>query len=160
MKLYGLIRLDSFAALRNIATNKGTQTAMDKTIDVDGASIRYRDSGGTGPTVLMTHGIAASLEFWQKQMDTADGSVRLIALDLPGHGLSGMGQQPYDPDSFSRFAWRFADALGLQDLTLSATRSAAGSRCAWPICNRNGFPGSCLLMQPRLAGSPICPSAS
>lgn len=91
---------------------------QDKMIAVDGVNIRYRDSGGDGPTVLMTHGIAGSLELWQKQLETADGTVRLMAWDMPGHGLSGMGEQPYDPDSFSRFAWRFADALGLQKLVL------------------------------------------
>ena len=34
-------------------------------------------------------------------------------LDLPGHGLSDDGEQPYDPDKFARFLVAFADALSI-----------------------------------------------
>jgi pimeloyl-ACP methyl ester carboxylesterase len=92
---------------------------QDQFVSVDGIYIRYRDTSGSGPCVLLTHGIAGSLEMWHKQLDAADGSLRLIAWDLPGHGLSALGTQPYDPDSFSRFAWRFVDVLGVDQLFLA-----------------------------------------
>ncbi|MDO9203356.1 MAG: hypothetical protein Q7U58_18820, partial [Hydrogenophaga sp.] len=55
---------------------------------IDGGRVRYWDSGGTGPAVLMTHGIAESLEFWHRQFDDLGQALRLIAWDMPGHGLS------------------------------------------------------------------------
>ncbi|MDH4414555.1 MAG: alpha/beta fold hydrolase [Rhizobium sp.] len=90
----------------------------DQFIAVDGVRIRYRESAGSGVPVLLTHGIGGSLEMWHEQLSRLGGSLRLIAWDLPGHGLSDLGKQPYDPDTFSAFAWRFVDALKLDRLVL------------------------------------------
>jgi pimeloyl-ACP methyl ester carboxylesterase len=92
---------------------------VDSTISVDGIQVRYRDSGGSGPAVLLLHGIGGSLELWAAQFVDANQGMRLIALDLPGHGLSDFGQQPYAPKTFARFVWQFADALGLDKVHLA-----------------------------------------
>jgi pimeloyl-ACP methyl ester carboxylesterase len=86
----------------------------DNYIEIEGCSIRYRDTGKTGPVVLLLHGIGESLEFWAPQLDTLADKVRLIALDLPGHGLSGIGDQPYEQNKFASFVWRFTDKLNLE----------------------------------------------
>lgn len=91
---------------------------QDQFISIDGVRIRYRDSGGDSVPVLMTHGIGGSLELWNKQFESLGKEKRLIAWDLPGHGLSELGNQPYDPDRYSAFGWRFIDALGLDTLYL------------------------------------------
>ena len=91
---------------------------LDKNITVNGVSIRYQDTGGSGLPILMTHGMGGSLEFWNQQLKTADVQVRMIAWDMPGHGLSDMGNQPYDVDKFAEFACQFIQALGLQRLVL------------------------------------------
>lgn len=85
---------------------------------VDGMAVRYRDSGGLGPAVLMLHGIGGSLELWSAQFVGANRGLRLIALDLPGHGLSDFGDQPYSLEKFAAFAWKFLDALGLAGVHL------------------------------------------
>ncbi|NTF33062.1 alpha/beta fold hydrolase [Rhizobium skierniewicense] len=90
----------------------------DKYIAVDGVRIRYRDTGGAGTPILLTHGIGGSLEMFLKQLETMGGSFRLIAWDLPGHGLSDLGDQPYEPGKFSVFAWRFLDALDIDTVIL------------------------------------------
>jgi pimeloyl-ACP methyl ester carboxylesterase len=92
---------------------------VDSTIAVDGIQVRYRDSGGSGPAVLLLHGIGGSLELWAAQFVATNQSLRLIALDLPGHGLSDFGRQPYAPKTFARFVWQFADALGLDKVHLA-----------------------------------------
>lgn len=86
---------------------------INSKISVNGVQVRYRDSGGPGPAVLLLHGIGGSLELWAQQFVDANLNLRLIALDLPGHGLSDFGHQPYTPPSFAGFVWQFADALGL-----------------------------------------------
>jgi pimeloyl-ACP methyl ester carboxylesterase len=97
----------------------------DQTIEVDGVSIRYRDSGGPGLPVLLSHGIGGSLELWSRQLEQLGPRLRLIAWDYPGHGLSGMGDQPYDIPKFARFAWRLVDALGHQRMLLAGNSLGA-----------------------------------
>ncbi len=91
---------------------------MTSNISVDGVQVRYRDSGGPGPAVLLMHGIGGSLELWAAQFVEANQGLRLIALDLPGHGLSDFGHQPCSPKAYARFVWQFADAMGLESLHL------------------------------------------
>jgi pimeloyl-ACP methyl ester carboxylesterase len=100
----------------------------DSYISADGVKVRYRDSGGTGPAVLLLHGIGGSLELWSAQFVAANQGMRLIALDLPGHGLSGFGQQPFEPKTFAAFVWKLADALGLNKVHL-AGNSLGGAIC-------------------------------
>lgn len=90
----------------------------DQFIEVDGCRIRYRDSGGSGHPVVFVHGIACSLEHWDHQFDSLAQQFRLIALDLPGHGQSSMGDQPYDIPKFTTFLWRFIDAMKLDSISL------------------------------------------
>lgn len=57
----------------------------------DGQTIHYRDEGNPqGPAMLLVHGGGASLHTWQSLIDRLGGDYRIITLDLPGHGLSGM----------------------------------------------------------------------
>lgn len=85
---------------------------------IDGTQVRYRDSGGTGPAVLMTHGIGESLEFWHRQMETLGASLRLIAWDLPGHGLSDERADAMDLEGQAAVAWKLLDQLGVERVHL------------------------------------------
>lgn len=75
--------------------------------------------------VLLTHGIGGSLELWDAQFADHLQAHRLIAWDMPGHGISDIGPQPYDPDAFARFAWHFLDALGIQRAVLAGNSLGA-----------------------------------
>lgn len=85
---------------------------------IDGTRLRYRDSGGVGPAVLMTHGIAESLEFWHRQFDVLGQSLRLIAWDLPGHGLSEERADAMSLEGQAAVAWRLLDHLGVDRVHL------------------------------------------
>ncbi len=90
----------------------------DQFITPDGARIRYWDSGGQGPAVLMTHGIAESLEFWHLQFESLGQQMRLLAWDLPGHGLSDEMPQALSLEGQATIAWQLLDQLGVQDVHL------------------------------------------
>ncbi|MBT9549760.1 MAG: alpha/beta fold hydrolase [Hydrogenophaga sp.] len=90
----------------------------DSIVAIHGASIRCRDSGGEGPAVLMTHGIGESLEFWHRQFDDLGPSLRLIAWDMPGHGLSDESADAMDLEGQARAAWSLLDHLGVQRVHL------------------------------------------
>jgi pimeloyl-ACP methyl ester carboxylesterase len=85
---------------------------------IDGTRIRYLDSGGAGPAVLMTHGIGESLEFWHRQFDALGQSLRLIAWDLPGHGLSDERADAMDLEGEAAVAWKLLDQLGVERVHL------------------------------------------
>jgi pimeloyl-ACP methyl ester carboxylesterase len=81
--------------------------------NVDGCKIRYRDTGSSGPMVVFNNGIGGSLESWGNQFAAFGQDYRLVAWDMPGHGQSELGNQPYDPDKFAAFGWRFLEHLNI-----------------------------------------------
>ncbi len=87
---------------------------MDRSVVVDGVKLRYVDTGGEGVPLFFCSGIGGSLEFWSRQLEALAASHRLIAWDYPGHGLSDMGRQPYDPERYAACALGVLDALGLE----------------------------------------------
>jgi pimeloyl-ACP methyl ester carboxylesterase len=54
-----------------------------------GLSIHYTDEGDrSGRTLILVHGFAASVHAWRPWIDRLKDDYRLIAIDLPGHGLT------------------------------------------------------------------------
>jgi pimeloyl-ACP methyl ester carboxylesterase len=51
---------------------------------------------GTGPTVVLSHGVGSSTEVWKSWVPVLSPACRVVAWDLPGHGLSG----PVEPDAY------------------------------------------------------------
>jgi pimeloyl-ACP methyl ester carboxylesterase len=98
----------------------------DLWVSVDGLAIRYVDTGGEGVPILLSSGIGGSLELWSAQLQALGDSLRLIAWDYPGHGLSDMGRRPMDPDDYAAFALALMDALGL-DRVVAVGNSLGGA---------------------------------
>lgn len=88
-------------------------------VNVGGVRIRVRDSGGPGLPVLLTHGIGGSLELWDRQFDAVSPGLRLLAWDLPSHGLSESATGDTDLDGIARTAWQLLDALGVGPVILA-----------------------------------------
>ena len=91
----------------------------NRILRVDGFDIRYQEAGGAGPVLLCIHGIGGSLELWNRQLEGLSSYCRVIAVDLPGHGLSDLGHQPYDLPDFADVCWCFPDALGIEKVVLA-----------------------------------------
>jgi pimeloyl-ACP methyl ester carboxylesterase len=99
---------------------------QDLYIDVSGQQVRYHDSISGELPILLIHGIGESLEFWLHQEALAGESYRIISIDLPGHGLSALGDQPYDPAKFAAFCWAFLDALEIDKVALVGNSMGGG----------------------------------
>lgn len=57
-----------------------------------GDNIHYRIEGSddeTAPTLLLLHGIMASLHTWDDWVDTLKNDYRIVRIDVPGFGLTG-----------------------------------------------------------------------
>ncbi len=91
----------------------------DHYLTIQGCKVRYRDTGGTGPVVLLTHGIGASLETWEAVLAEADERIRWISWDLPGHGLSGFEANNLDLPTFAELGWQLLDALSVERAVLA-----------------------------------------
>jgi pimeloyl-ACP methyl ester carboxylesterase len=85
-----------------------------RTVLVDELRIRYADSGTAGrPVVLLTSPWPESLFAFRRVWPLLVGTVRLVAVDLPGFGHSDGRPDVLTPSSMGDFLGRFIAALGL-----------------------------------------------
>jgi pimeloyl-ACP methyl ester carboxylesterase len=94
--------------------------AADRFIAVDGLQLRYRSWGEPGagrPALLLIHGFGNSLQSFRELAPRLAGCCHVIAIDLPGYGLSS---KPVDFDyrngPQAGVMVRAARALGLADV--------------------------------------------
>ena len=60
-----------------------------RTLTVDGRTVHYRDEGrGNTHTVVLLHGFLQNLDVWSSYVLSYMHRLRVITVDLPGHGLT------------------------------------------------------------------------
>ncbi|MFJ3878339.1 alpha/beta fold hydrolase [Streptomyces sp. NPDC090077] len=94
-----------------------------RTVDVDGVTVAYRESGpADGPVLLLLHGFPTASHQFTRLMDAlADAPVRLIAPDYPGFGrTTAPAGFTYTFDRLADIVEGFTDALGLDRFALYA----------------------------------------
>lgn len=71
-----------------------TATGTDHWVDIDGPT-HYRDYGGPddGPLIVCVHGLGGSALNWDLIAPHLTDRCRVVALDLPGHGLTEAGRR-------------------------------------------------------------------
>jgi pimeloyl-ACP methyl ester carboxylesterase len=87
-----------------------------KFMQIDGERIHYVDRGGTGPAIVMIHGLAGNLmHFTYALADELKGDYRLIMVDRPGCGYSERPDgAPADLTAQAATLAKFMRALGLK----------------------------------------------
>ncbi len=88
--------------------------------ELDGARVRYLDTGGGGPPVVLIHGFASALETWAAVVPALRAAHRVIALDLKGFGWSDRPEGDYSPDAEARLVLALMDRLGVERAALVA----------------------------------------
>jgi pimeloyl-ACP methyl ester carboxylesterase len=86
---------------------------MALTTLVNGERTRIRDSGGTGPALVLVHGLANSIKIWDRVADRLAREFRVIAFDLPGFGEASRPDAAYDGPFFADQLCAVFDTLGL-----------------------------------------------
>jgi pimeloyl-ACP methyl ester carboxylesterase len=66
----------------------------------DGVTIVYSASGSGDPALVFIHGGLANRTFWEGQLREFASRHRVIALDLPGHGESGLDREKWGIPEF------------------------------------------------------------
>ena len=82
--------------------------------DVDGVRIRYaRRGSAAGTPVLFIHGFGGDLDNWLFNIDAIGEKHPVIALDLPGHGQSGVKLAGTSVPALADFVARFMAVIEL-----------------------------------------------
>ena len=88
----------------------------------------YYDLAGSGPALVMVHGASQDSLSWQYVLDHFAPFYTVYALDLPGHGKSGMplgGPHTATPQN-AHYLLQFLDAAGIQDPVLMGHSMGGG----------------------------------
>jgi pimeloyl-ACP methyl ester carboxylesterase len=100
-------------------------------LDVAGVRLHVHESGPpTAPAIVLLHGFGSSLQTWDGWAAILSADHRVIGLDLPGAGLSGL--DPHGDYSDARtleILEALLDRLGLQRATFVG--NSLGGRLAW-----------------------------
>lgn len=96
-----------------------------------GVRVHYRDLGPRdAPAVVLVHGFAASTHAWDGWVGALSKHYRVVAMDLPGHGLTRTGPDyRVRPESLETTIDGVMRGLGLRRFTLVG--HSMGGEAAW-----------------------------
>jgi len=84
----------------------------------DGVSIAYEVRGTKSPTLVFVHGWSCDRTYWAPQLEAFSKDHRVVAIDLGGHGDSGMGRKEWTIESFGEDVASVVKKLNLRDVIL------------------------------------------
>jgi 3-oxoadipate enol-lactonase len=86
--------------------------------EVNGQRIRFEDSGGSGPLVVLSHGFLMDREMFAPQVDALTPEFRVITWDQRGFGETEFDGQPFTYWDSGRDCLGLLDHLGLEQAVL------------------------------------------
>ncbi len=136
-------------------------------VHANGTDLALYDWGGDGTPIVLVHATGLCARVWDPVVEALPGNLRVLAVDLRGHGRSPL-PGPVEP----RFRWRtFGDDLGaviealdLRDVMVvghsMGAHSAAAAALAAPSRTTRLLLLDPTLSPPPPAGTPLPPEAS
>ncbi|TAM69823.1 alpha/beta hydrolase [Mycobacterium sp.] len=85
---------------------------------INGLRVNYLDYG-TGPVLVLLHGMSASLQWWLENIPALAQHHRVIAVDLPGFGRSEQLPAPAEMATHARTVLELLDQLDVQSATVA-----------------------------------------
>ena len=86
--------------------------------EVNGQRLRFDDSGGDGPAVVLSHGFLMDREMFEPQVKALAPEHRVITWDERGFGETEFDGQPFTYWDSARDCLGLLDHLGLDDAVL------------------------------------------
>ncbi len=86
---------------------------------VNGTHIHYSQSGPeNGPVLVFANSLGTDLRIWDDVVAALSGTFNIVTYDKRGHGLSGIGDAPYDVSLHANDLIGLLDFLGLDQVII------------------------------------------
>ncbi len=89
-----------------------------KTITYNGKNIHYQDEGEGNKVLVLLHGFLNSLEIWAPFTYSYMRQMRVIAIDLPGHGRTDTFSEVHTMDFMAETVKAVLDAAGVEQCVM------------------------------------------
>ncbi|MBO0723936.1 MAG: alpha/beta hydrolase [Blastocatellia bacterium] len=109
-----VIAISTFAAFAQTKESP----SPDRFARLDALRVHYRTYGDGKNAVVFIHGWTCNLNFWKANIPTFTNRLRVIAIDLPGHGESDKPEITYTMDLFARAIDAVLTDAGVERATL------------------------------------------
>jgi pimeloyl-ACP methyl ester carboxylesterase len=103
----------------------------------NGSRVHYRDQGNNdGLPVVLIHGAMASLHTWEPWVAILGKKYRVITLDLPAHGLTGMvPSADYGGEAFTQTIHAVTQNLGLRQFVIGGNSMGGGATWRYTLAH-------------------------
>ena len=92
--------------------------AVDNAISDDGVSIAYEVRGEGEPTLVFIHGWCCDRSYWEEQLPHFAEKYKVVAIDLAGHGESGLDRKKWTMGAFGEDVVAVVNKLNLDQVVL------------------------------------------
>ena len=91
-----------------------------RTLTVDGRTVHYRDEGRNNTqTLVLLHGLLQNLDVWSSYVLSYMHRLRVITIDLPGHGLTDTFCDVHTTDFMARIVKDVLNACGVEQCVMA-----------------------------------------
>lgn len=97
---------------------QSASVSADSVLSADGVKIQYEVAGQGEPALVFIHGWSCDRSYWKAQLEHFSKSHRVVALDLGGHGESGLNRNDWTIRLFAEDVRAVVDALRLSRVVL------------------------------------------
>lgn len=118
------------------------------------AGLAYERTG-TGPPLVLIHGLGATRTIWRPQLDLLATDRDVVAVDLPGFGASPMLSAPATPWALAAAVVELCDQLGLERPHLAG--NSLGGWVALEMAKTGRASSACLISPAGLWRRPLGP---
>lgn len=96
----------------------GVRATAGVVISSDGVPIAYEVHGTGTPALIFIHGWSCDRSYWEGQLEPFSREFRVVAVDLAGHGESGLGREEWTIESFGGDIAAVVEELELERVVL------------------------------------------
>ena len=90
----------------------------DIAVSADGNPVHFDIEGDGAPALVFVHGWSCDRTYWSRQMSHFAGRFQVVAIDLAGHGDSGINRNAWTMQAFGEDVVAVVEMLELRDLVL------------------------------------------
>lgn len=106
------------AALLIVLLNTIVAPQQQNVLSKDGVKINFCSAGTGEPALVFIHGWSCDKSYWNEQMAAFGKKYRVVAIELAGHGESGLERKDYTMQSFGEDVSAVVNKLGLKKVIL------------------------------------------